>query len=104
MGTQLLDHFCRGYEALEEGVRMDTVYLDFAKAFDKVDHEILIEKLTENKIKGKLGKWIREFLRNRKYRVIVIVNEEKSEEQDVKAGMPQGTVLAAILFLMIGDI
>merc|ERR1712002_895432 len=52
--TQLLDHFCRVYEALEEGVRMDTVYLDFAKAFDKVDHEILMEKLAENKIKGKL--------------------------------------------------
>ena len=101
--TQLLDHFCRVYEALEEGVRMDTVYLDFAKAFDKVDHEILMEKLAENKIKGKLGKWIREFLRNRKYRVIV--NGEKSEEQDVKSGVPQGTVLAAILFLiMIGDI
>ena len=53
------------YEALEEGVRMDTVYLDFAKAFDKVDHEILMEKLAENKIKGKLGKWTREFLRKR---------------------------------------
>merc|ERR1712215_453762 len=39
--TQLLDHFCRVYEALEEGVRMDTVYLDFAKAFDKVDHAVL---------------------------------------------------------------
>ena len=63
---QLLDNFCRVYETLEEGVRMDTVYLDFAKAFDKVDHEILMEKLAENKIKGKLGKWIREFLRNRK--------------------------------------
>merc|ERR1712215_205191 len=69
--TQLLDNFCRVYEALEEGVRMDTVYLDFEKAFDKVDHEILMEKLVENKIKGKLGKWIREFLRNRKYRGLV---------------------------------
>ena len=33
--AQLLEHFCRVYEALEEGVRMDTVYLDFAKAFEK---------------------------------------------------------------------
>merc|ERR1711867_165687 len=101
--TQLLDHFCRVHEALEEGVRMDTVYLDFVKAFDKVDHEILMEKLAENKIKGKLGMWIREFLRNRKYRVIV--NGVGSKEQDVKSGVPQGTLLAAILFLiMIGDI
>ena len=101
--TQLLEHFCRVYEALEEGARMDTVYLDFAKAFDKVDHNILMEKLAKNKIKGKLGRWIREFLRNRKYRVVA--NGEISEEQEVRSGVPQGTVLAAILFLiMIGDI
>merc|ERR1711891_35766 len=61
---------------------MDTVYLDFAKAFDKVDHEILMEKIVKNKIKGKLGKWIREFLRNRKYTVIVI--GEISEEREAK--------------------
>ena len=36
-----------------------------------MDHEILMKKLAENKIKGKLDKWIREFLRNRKYRVLV---------------------------------
>ena len=82
---------------------MDKVYLDFAQAFDKVDHEILMEKLAENKIKGILGRWIREFLRDRKYRVLV--NDEISEEQEVKCGVPQGTVLAAILFLiMIGEI
>ena len=76
--TQLLEHFCWVYEALEEGVRMDTVYLDFAKAFDKVDHNILMEKIVKNKIKGKLGKWIREFLKDRKYRVVA--NGEMSEE------------------------
>merc|ERR1712050_606645 len=54
-------------------------------------------------IKGKLGKWIREFLKNRKYRGVA--NGEMSEEQEVKSGVPQGTVLAAILFLiMIGGI
>ena len=94
--TQLLEHFCRVYEALEEGARMDTVYLDFAKAFDKVDHNILMEKLAKNKIKGKLGRWIREFLRNRKYRVVA--NGEISEEQEVRSGVPQGTVLAVIVF------
>ena len=101
--TQLLDHLCRVYEALEEDGRLDTVYLDFAKAFDKVDHNILITKLAENKIKGKLGRWIREFLRNRKFRVVA--NGEISEEQDVISGVPQGTVLASVLFIiMIYDI
>ena len=47
--TQLLEHFCRVYEALEEGVRMDTVYLDLAKAFEKEDHDILMEKLVKTR-------------------------------------------------------
>ena len=101
--TQLLEHFCDIYEAIAEGVRIDTVYLDFAKAFDKVNHNILIEKLVNHKIKGKLGIWIKEFLSNRKYKVVA--NGEMSEEQDVLSGVPQGTVLAAILFIiMISDI
>ena len=45
--------------------------LDFAKAFDKVDHEILLEKVKKHKIRGKNGKWIREFLTNRKFKVDV---------------------------------
>merc|ERR1712106_766551 len=80
--TQLLDHFCRVYEALEEDARVDTVYLDFAKAFDKVDHNILLTKLAENKIKRKLGRWIREFLRDSKFSVVV--NGDMSEKQDIK--------------------
>ena len=101
--TQLLDHFCRIYEALEEDARIDTVYLDFAKAFDKVDHNILLTKLVDKKIKGKLGRWIKEFLLDRKFKVVT--NGEISEEQDVISGVPQGTVLASILFIiMISDI
>ena len=101
--TQLLEHFCDIYEAIAEGVRVDTVYLDFAKAFDKVNHQILMEKVLKHGIKGKIGIWIQEFLTDRKYRVIV--NGELSEEQNVLSGVPQGTVLAAILFvIMIADI
>merc|ERR1719309_960275 len=54
-------------------------------------------------IRGKIGVWIRDFLSNRKYRVMA--NGEMSEEQDVVSGVPQGTVLASILFIiMISDI
>ena len=54
-------------------------------------------------IGGKIGRWIEEFLKNRKFRVVV--NECMSEEEDVISGVPQGTVLAAILFaIMISDI
>ena len=79
------------------------MFLDFAKAFDKVNHEILLQKVAKQKIKGKIGLWIQEFLDNRKYRVVV--NGEMSEVNDVLSGVPQGTVLAAILFvIMISDI
>ena len=101
--TQLLQHYCDVYEALAEGVRIDTVYLDFAKAFDKVNHNILLKKVSKHKIKGKIGIWIQEFLNNRKYKVVA--NGEMSEVQDVLSGVPQGTVLAAVLFvMMIADI
>ena len=101
--TQLLAHYNEIYEALMEGKRLDTIFLDFAKAFDKVDHEILLEKVRRHKISGKLGKWIKEFLRNRKFKVVA--NGCMSEEESVLSGVPQGTVLAAILFvIMISDI
>ncbi|CAL4163549.1 unnamed protein product, partial [Meganyctiphanes norvegica] len=79
------------------------VYLDFAKAFDKVNHSILLKKIAKHKIKGKVGIWIKEFLNNRKYKVVA--NGEMSDVQDVLSGVPQGTVLAAVLFIMmIADI
>ena len=101
--SQLLVHYKDIYEAMEEGVRIDTVFLDFSKAFDKVDHNILLKKLAKHGIKGKIGNWIKEFLTNRKF--CVIANETVSEQEDVLSGVPQGTVLAAILFvIMISDI
>merc|ERR1712121_189958 len=100
---QLLCHYNDIYEALTEGERMDTVFLDFAKAFDKIDHNILLEKGKKHGTWGKIGRWIMEFLRGRKFRVVA--NECMSREEDVISGVPQGTVLAAILFvIMISDI
>ena len=101
--TQLLQHYCDIFETLSEDTRIDTIFLDFAKAFDKVDHDILLQKVFNHKIKGKIGLWLKEFLNSRKYRVVA--NGEMSEEQSVLSGVPQGTVLAAILFvIMISDI
>ena len=82
---------------------MDTVYLDFAKAFDKVNHDILLRKITNHGIKGKMGIWINDFLFNRKYRVMA--NGMMSDEQEVISGVQQRTVLASIFFIiMISDI
>ncbi|CAL4210788.1 unnamed protein product, partial [Meganyctiphanes norvegica] len=101
--SQLLVHYKDIYEAMEEGVRVDTIFLDFSKAFDKVDHSILLKKVAKHGIKGKIGNWIREFLLNRKF--TVVANGTMSEQEDVLSGVPQGTVLAALLFIiMISDI
>ena len=99
----MLQHYTDVFEAISEGVRLNTVYLDFAKAFDKVNHDILLRKITNHGIKGKVGMWIKDFLNNRKYRVLA--NGMMSEEQEVISGVPQGTFLASIIFIiMIPDI
>ena len=88
---------------MENGMNVDTVYLDFSKAFDKVDHQIIIEKLKILGIGGKILKWIKSFLLNRNQRVIV--NGFWSELSHVLSGVPQGSVIGPLLFLiLIGDI
>ena len=75
-----------------------SVYLDISKAFDKVWHEGLIFKLKQNGIDGNLLILIQNYLRNRKQRVVI--NGMESNWGDIKAGVPQGSVLGPLLFLV----
>ena len=101
--SQLLSQFDTILTYLERGVNLDSIYLDFSKAFDKVDHDIVMAKLSKLGIKGKLLKWINSFLTQRVQ--VVTVNGIKSEQTWVLSGVPQGSVLGPLLFLlMIGDI
>ena len=101
--SQLLSHFDRITHELEKGNGVDVIYLDFAKAFDKLDHGITLRKLKALGICGHLGRWIFTFLTNRQQSVIV--DGRMSSPKPVISGVPQGSVLGPLLFLvLIGDI
>ena len=88
---------------MKSRTNVDVIYLDFAKAFDKVDHGVLLHKLKERGISGKLGTWIHSFLTGRVQRVMV--EGAQSIRSEVISGVPQGSVLGPLPFLvMIGDI
>ena len=77
---------------------MRGVILDISKAFDKVWHKGIIFKLKQNGISGKLLSVLSDFLKDRKQRVIL--NEQVSSWTGVNTGVPEGSILSALLFLI----
>ena len=100
--TQLVLTHHMWSKALHAGLQVDAVFLDFAKAFDRVNHKVLLHKLCNFGISGSLLAWCGDYLSNRKQRVVV--DGKCSSWLNNPSGVPQGSILGPLFFLLFSSV
>ena len=94
--TQLADQI---HESFENGNYTLGVFIDLSKAFETIDHSMLLKKIENYGIKETNLAWFRSYLINRK-QYIQITNDNKSDLRNTTCGVPQGSILGPLLFLV----